>query len=318
MDIATPHAPMQVLASYKARFSNASAACKHSGALHFEKEQRTAEKDTYHSCCNNGKICLEKRHPFPAKLGILFPHRKSETEVDIATLPLALHTRGIRVIRDIFMRYIRHCNGAVAFASVCADVQTIRSRGPPVYKVHGQEYHYICSLRPWNDNAHQSLSFGELYFIDTADAGMHQIQNIAHPSAEVLPYLLEYVDTVIQQINPLAKKCMQMRKVVDSRYRNVPNLQVYFHQRPAKRLRVATAPTATEIKVVYFSKDEVNAEQQVYILQRDPTESCRELSRLSASDKEVDPMCYPLLFRRGEHGWHYDMTTTRVIPNGHA
>ena len=292
--------------------------CKHCGALHFEQEQRSAEKDTYHSCCNNGKVCLEKRQPFPAKLEILFPHRESETDVDITILPLSLQTRGIRVIRDNFMRYIRHYNGAIAFASVCADVQTIRSRGPPVYKVHGQVYHYIGPLRPRNDDDHQSLSFGELYFIDTADAVLHQIQNIAHPSAEVLPDLLEYLGTVIREINPLAKKCMQMREVVDSRYRDVPNLQVYFHQHSAKRLRAATAPTATEIAAVYSSTDEINAEQQFYILQRDPTESCRELSRLSASDKEVDPMCYPLLFPRGEHGWHYDMTTTRVIPNCHA
>ena len=29
-------------------------------------------------------------------------------------------------------------------------------------------------------------------------------------------------------------------------------------------------------------------------------------------------MCYLLLFPRGEHRWHYDMTNTRVIPSGDA
>ena len=292
--------------------------CKHCGALHFKQEQRTAEKDTYHSCCNNGKVSLEKRQPFPEELQILFPHRQSETEPDIGILPTALQRLGIRVIRHNFTRYIRHYNGAIAFASVCADVQTMKSRGPPVYKVHGQVYHYIGPLRPSNDNPNQPLSFGELYFIDTAEAVSHQIQNIAGQSVEVLPDLIEYLDSVMREINPLAKKCMQMREIVDSRYRDVPNLQVYFHQHPAKRLRAATVPTASEIAAVYTPMDETNVEQQFYVLERDPTDSRRELSRLSASDKEVDPMCYPLLFPRGEHGWHYYMTTSRIIPHDHG
>ena len=292
--------------------------CKHCGALHFEGEERAAEKNTFHSCCNNGKVVLEKKQPFPDKLEILFPHRESEDDLNITILPPPLQRLGLRAIRDNFTRFIRHYNGAIAFASVCADVQAIKSRGPPVYKVHGQIYHYIGPLRPQSDNTTQTLSFGELYFIDTAEAVSHLMQNIVDPTADILPDLLEYLDTIIREINPLAKKCMQMREIVDSRYRNVPNLQVYFHQHPARRLRAATAPTAAEIAAVYSPIDETNAEQQFYILRRDPTENRRELSRLFASDKEIDPMCYPLLFPTGEHGWHYDMTTTNVAPSHHA
>ena len=111
---------------------------------------------------------------------------------------------------------------------------------------------------------------------------------------------------------------MQMGEIVRTRYRDVPNLQVYFNQHYAKRVRAATAPTATEIAALYTPADKTNPEQQFYVLQRDPTDHHYELSRLTASDKEVDPMCYLLLFPRGEHRWHYDMTNTRAIPSGDA
>ena len=292
--------------------------CKHCGALHFEQEQRAAERNTYHSCCDNGKVRLGGKQSFPERLEILFPHRESEKEPDIMILPPGLQRLGLRVIRNNFTRYIRHYNGAIAFASVCADAQTIKSRGPPVYKVHGQIYHYIGPLRPSSGNMTQPLCFGELYFVDTAEAVSHQMQNITDPTVKILPELLEYLGTIIREINPLAKKCMQMREIVDLWHHDVPNLQVYFHQHPAKRLRAATAPTAAEIAAVYSPIDETNAEQQFYVLQRDPTENHRDLSRLSASDKEVDPMCYPLLFPTGEYGWHYNMTTTEVVPERHT
>ena len=56
----------------------------------------------------------------------------------------------------------------------------------------GRVQELLSRQRPRNDDAHQPFSFGELYFIDTAKAVLHQIQNVPDQPADVLLDLLEY------------------------------------------------------------------------------------------------------------------------------
>ena len=103
----------------------------------------------------------------PPELALFFSHgdRTSQQLQQEAVLPLTLLP--LHELRRTFMESIRHYNGAVAFASVCAEFDAFRGRGPPTYRVHGQVYHLLgpAALVPGQPSA-----FAQLYFIDTDEA----------------------------------------------------------------------------------------------------------------------------------------------------
>lgn len=100
----------------------------------------------YFGCCGHGKIVLPKMMRPPKRLlDLFFTHGEKQKE---------------------FLRYIRRYNNMFAFTSLGAKVDKSINigNGPPIFRIHGQNYHLIGGLIPQQGNRPK---FAQLYIHDT-------------------------------------------------------------------------------------------------------------------------------------------------------
>ncbi len=208
-----------------------------------------------------------------------------------------------------FHRHIRNYNGALAFASVVSSVQAPPGRGPYVFRVSGQVYHFLAPARP---RPGESPTFGQLYFLDTAEA---RDVRASHPSNSALSRdLLDILDGVLRETSPFAQLYLQMRQVEAEEngrasQEDRPPMQVQMVFDTDRRLdrRRYNAPTANEIAAIMVgpSSGPMQPHRLVVHSRGDGLQTIRVI------DPRCDPMCYPLLFPRGEEGWKIGMPRGR-------
>ncbi|CAG8814073.1 20798_t:CDS:2, partial [Dentiscutata erythropus] len=124
--------------------------CRHCGALHFQGEQTGKDLDQFIFCCYKGTVVLLSLLPFLDELKLLF----------LRNYPLS----------KPFHEHIRKYNGALAFASIVSNIEKPSGCGPYIYKISEQIYHFLGPAQP---NANEVPTFGQLYFMETADTQMH-------------------------------------------------------------------------------------------------------------------------------------------------
>ncbi|KAL6586848.1 hypothetical protein OROMI_001836 [Orobanche minor] len=79
-------------------------------------------------------------------------------------------------ISNHFIKIIRSYNNMFAFTSLGGKIDSNPNMGtsPPIFKLHGQNYHLIGSLMPTED---QAPKFAQLYIYDTENEVANRINS---------------------------------------------------------------------------------------------------------------------------------------------
>ena len=235
------------------------------------------------NCCHNGKVNLPPLGVFPSALKSLFTD-----STELATN---------------FQRNIRQYNSAFSFASFGAQMVQVPGRGPYCFKIHGQTYHSTCTLHPPDG---QERQYGQLYIIE-ADQAVTTRMNAA-PNSQCLSAVMDIISQVMVEHSPYASAFQHMHAVEQAEEQDAAEqdrqpqiVRLFFKRGPD--CRRYNEPTHNEVAAVFVGEDGAPpAHRDVVVYPRD-----RPPERIPYISSHLDPMCYPVLFPRGELGWHDGM-----------
>lgn len=137
--------------------------CEYCGAFFWFDERLKSyykpRRPKYSLCCMQGKIKL--------------PRMKKPPQVFYDLL------RGDTPKSNHFIKNIRSYNSMFAFTSMGGKIDNMPNQGnsPPIFKLHGQNYHKIGSLLPNNDS---TPKFAQLYIYDTENEVANRINSVRY------------------------------------------------------------------------------------------------------------------------------------------
>nr|CDJ90351.1 Protein Y46B2A.2 [Haemonchus contortus] len=256
--------------------------CESCGARHFKSESK-AGRATFNDCCNHGNITLEHFTNYPRQLYQLLTNQDANAKE--------------------FREHIRNYNSAFAFASIGAQLDTPR-QGPYCFRIHGQIYHRIGPALPEEG---QPPRYGQVYILDTSMAADERAGNPANIHCN--PVLIRSLSTLFHEINAFARAYKMLNDVAleeEARAaregRTAMPVKMIFQSSNLDPRRY-NEPTANEVAVVYVGEEgDVPAEHNLAVHLRSGG-----LRNVRVYDAECDPLSYPILFPRGELGWHPNM-----------
>ncbi|KAK6010959.1 hypothetical protein OSTOST_23967, partial [Ostertagia ostertagi] len=259
--------------------------CGSCGARHFSSELRPGSA-TFNDCCNHGCISLEHFTNFPLQLRQLLTGQNAEAKE--------------------FREHIRNYNSAFAFASIGAQLDTPR-HGPYCFRIHGQIYHKIGPARPEEG---QPPRYGQVYILDTSMAAEERAGNPANIQCN--RDLIRSLSVLLHGINRFARAYKMLNEVAleeEARAarerRSAMPVKMVFRSSNLDPRRY-NEPTANEVAVVYVGEEgDVPTEHNLAVHLRSGG-----LRNIRVIDAECDPLSYPILFPRGEPGWHPNMQKT--------
>jgi len=235
--------------------------------------------------------------------------------------------RGDTPLSRRFLAQIRTFNNAFAFASFGTstryrNMRQPRGRGPNTFQVKGQLYHKIGGILPPTG---QQPQFAQIYFHDSdqgaeADLRLDFIygprnQNVQNgrgrdgaQEREKDRRIIGILQRLMYRYNPYARRF----KTIGDRIRadNAPVLGLKIVCQRAGDERRYNRPTADEFAAI-LPGDATDApgNRDIVIQLRDNT-----LHQVSALHQAYFPLCYPLLFLRGEDGFHLGLTRNDPQP----
>ena len=263
--------------------------CPCCGSAYFREEADRAKR-IFLKCCDEGILTnLHREILFPEPLRSLFEsdHPNSER----------------------FLLNIRKYNNALALASTCFKELEMTSSGPPTVIVNGELKHF---LSPLSRNKETTPCFGELYVMDPEVATAHRLERGGAFDCD-RDLLLE-LDCAIRDINPYAKAYMMMHQVLvemKSRGEDINAVRMWFVKNTEDNLRFVDGIRVgsrcppiihNEVAVVYTGEENFQDYKRELCLYA----SGSSLQKLSTVKREVDPLCYVLLFPDGSRGYDSD------------
>jgi len=179
----------------------------------------------------------------------------------------------------------------------------VPGRGPYCFKIHGQTYHSTTTLHP---SEGQERRYGQLYIIEGDQAVTTRMS--AAPNSQCLRSVMETINTVMEEHSPYVSAFKQMHTVEQEEEQHAADqdqeartVRLFFKRGPD--CRRYNEPTHNEIAAVFVGEDGAPpANRDIVVYPRD-----RPPERMPYISCHVDPMCYPLLFPRGDLGWHDSM-----------
>lgn len=147
-------------------------------------------------------------------------------------------------------------------------------------------------MLPFSD---QSYQFLQLYFVGDASAEANQRCNI---SSDLKRYIVQDLQTMLHEENELVRLFqMALDRMPSDSYSIVIHAD---KTPPGQHIRRFNAPTIDEVAIVIVG-DEFNSRD--IVLHRRNT----GLQRVSETHRCYDGLQYPLLFARGEDGYHFNI-----------
>lgn len=159
--------------------------CQHCNACFFKQEVKGGAHHI-NVCCNFGNIDM--------------PYKFSSYPPFIKDL-LTENTPDGKNFRE----NIRQYNTALSMASMGAQFDVPRSRGPYCFRIHGQVYHYAGPLHPEGD---RHPVFGQIYILDTRQAAQERMNIAANTNCRVS--LMHELSDLLSRINQYAQSFRMM------------------------------------------------------------------------------------------------------------
>ncbi|XP_077222666.1 uncharacterized protein LOC143856351 [Tasmannia lanceolata] len=160
-------------------------------------------------------------------------------------------------------------------------------KGAYTFKIQGQLHHYVPSLMP-TDNCPKFL---QLYFYDTEHESNNRLHHIPDLRREIIDRIIS-----ILEISPYSQFLKSLRH-----HKSLQDCAIIINKDCGLDQRVYNAPTASQVAAIWI--EGVNNESlhtRDIILRSHCGHTCRIQSYFGC----YDPLQYPLLFPRGETGWH--------------
>ncbi|KAJ3831950.1 hypothetical protein F5878DRAFT_729527 [Lentinula raphanica] len=154
--------------------------CQHCKALHWLSERITGSKQTnpqFGMCCKHGEVQIPLLPSPPDYLQLLFTSQDLQAKE--------------------FRENIAQYNAALAFTSVGVSTDESvnhHSRGPPVFRIHGELKHWFGSLLPKEGSA---PAYAQLYILDPQSALQYRMQRNGNLKRETM----EALQTLIRAVN---------------------------------------------------------------------------------------------------------------------
>lgn len=266
--------------------------CQFCSSKNFSAERPSDGK--FKSCCRKGRVKLEK--PIDAEGNLLsYPNFLFNLLMDPSNPD-----------HKNFRENIRSYNSAVSFASMGAKVLDFNTRGPYIFKVHGQICHRTSHMQPLNGEAPQ---FAQLYVIDSTQATDIRV---THPANEqCLSHILDQIDRFFRQHNRLTNTYCMLREVqaravqeASEEGEDIPVVNMVFRRDRHFDQRRYNAPNANEIAMVFVNSDgEPPFERDIRVYPFNPENPMQPFINITILSPNLDPMAYPILFPYGEPGW---------------
>ncbi|CAN7080162.1 unnamed protein product [Brassica oleracea var. botrytis] len=184
------------------------------------------------------------------------------------------------------------------------DTSINKGRGPPVFRLLGQNYHRIGSLLPLDDSRPK---FQQLYIFDTVNENANRI-------AAFRDDIVEEIKIMLNESNPYAK----ILRTAKERFRDSlesMNVKVRLISGRSTDPNTYNMPTCSEVAALLVGDIDEEFEERDIVVE---TKS-RDLARISELHPAYLPLQYPILFPYGEDGYHIDLhlkrtTTTSTNP----
>ncbi|KAJ3717808.1 hypothetical protein C8R42DRAFT_586376, partial [Lentinula raphanica] len=259
-------------------------ACTHCGALHWAKESHitsSAVGPSFGMCCKHGEVDLPLLQRPPEYLFRLLTGNDHQAKE--------------------FRENIAQYNSALAFTSVGVSVDdkvNHWSRGPPVFRIHGELKHYSGSLLPREGKA---PSYAQLYILDPHAALAYRM----HRNGNLRRDTMENLQTMLQMVNPYTQLYQHAYEVL-CEHPQAPDLSISLRLLPGQDRRRYNLPTANEVAAIIPDHQEVN-KRDIILRLRPDSNGIGNLQRVSDGHAAYVPLSYVLLFPFGESGWHWDL-----------
>ncbi|GJZ46053.1 DNA helicase [Tanacetum coccineum] len=250
--------------------------CRHCGAMFWECERHTKSvsrrEPEYSKCCHGGRVSLCAVPEYPQYIKELYKNRH-------------------------FIENIRAYNQMFSMTSLGVNVDTSINdgKGPYVFRVSGQIYHWIGSMCPDNDATPRFL---QLYIYDTENEVKNRMAHFGGEcegglKKEIVEGLIEFLDNnnaLVQLFRTARDKYMES---------DIPNLKVKLYN--VIGTRRYELPTPETIGAIVFGSSSSTMENEFDLI-------IEEHSRFPQRVNKLHP-CYmslqfPLLFIYGEQGYH--------------
>ncbi|KAG3116870.1 hypothetical protein PI124_g533 [Phytophthora idaei] len=190
-----------------------------------------------------------------------------------------------------FLEKIRGYNSAFAFTSTGAKEDSAINRGnaPYTFRVNGSMHHRIGHLLP-RDGA--APAFEQIYFYDGSTEEQVALRG-STISSGLNPIILGKLQTILNDVNPLAATYRSAREYADSSQ----EMCLVLFEKPNTDPRRYNRPTAEEVAAIMDNGDPAISRRDVVLHYRSGV-----LLRIFETHPLYDPLQYPLIYLRGEEG----------------
>ncbi|KAL6536772.1 hypothetical protein OROMI_026353 [Orobanche minor] len=289
-----------VLATFTSEYwdlGDADHKCEYCAALFWYNERLRSSygstRPKYSTCCLQGKIELPKMKKPPQLL------------LDLLS--------GKTPISNHFIKNIRSYNSMFAFTSLGGKIDSNPNMGtsPPIFKLHGQNYHLIGSLMPTED---QAPKFAQMYIYDTENDVANRINSVRSRGnsnglqANIVQKLKEMLDEnniIVQSFRMARDKIQQCSEA---------NIKLKLIRRRDKDGRMYNLPIAYEVAALVVGDfDDALGHRDIIVETK--TGYLKRINELHASYLGLQ---YPLIFPYGEDGYREDISlsiTTSTAQN---
>lgn len=199
-----------------------------------------------------------------------------------------------------YMNRIRYYNSALAFASIAVNRQIFENRGPFIFKIQGQLYHFVGPLHP-DDNA--APAFAALFMMNMSEAHEYRAEN-----ANLRPELLYILENEMKDCNPYCKLLFHMSEI-EEQY-GIEDYRLLFSTENTFDQRRYNLASTNEIAAAFVTDMDGCPAGQYDFFVYSRNIGIRKLPYLNP---HVDPMCYPLLFPCGDPGWKPGMNHNSIF-----
>lgn len=220
-------------------------------------------------CCVNGKVKLPEIEPPPE--------------------PLLTLVSGVSPQSKHFLKNIRKYNICFQMTSFGAD-NIITDHFMPTFKVQGQIYHSAGSLLPIPEEQHKFL---QIYFLGNSD---DEVTTRCAITTGTRREIVQSLQHLFHEHHELVKL---FKTAIDQMPSDNHTIVIRADKTPiGEHARRFNAPTIDEVAIVIVG-DQFESRDIILHRRND------QLQRVSETHRSYDALQYPVLFPRGEDGYHF-------------
>ncbi|XP_019191165.1 PREDICTED: uncharacterized protein LOC109185656, partial [Ipomoea nil] len=183
-----------------------------------------------------------------------------------------------------------------------------KNGGPPIFRINGQNFHYIGSLLPVDG---KKPHFAQLYIYDTNNELSNRINSV-RPDGEQNGIHVEIVNDiqeVLDTCNVLVKSFRMARS--ELQMNPLAEVKIKLLGKRSKDARTYNLPQVSEVAALIVGDIDTNIGERDIMVE---TKSGL-LQRISELNPAYLPMQYPLLFSYGEDGYREDIPFSTLKGN---